>query len=62
MKYETACNKAREMAKRSAEFTYVVIEDIELNDYQPASEYDMETFFFGCDPVICFDPDGDVAD
>jgi hypothetical protein len=61
MKYETACNKARQMARKSKDFAYVVY-DCDETEYQLATEYDMDTFFFACTPIIAFDPYGDVAD
>ncbi len=60
MKYKTACHKARQLARKTEEITYVVY-DGEDTEYQPASEEDMDTFFYGCNAIIAFEINGDVA-
>jgi hypothetical protein len=56
MTYTEAIQKAKRVAKAKAEWRYVVREG---SEYDTASEYDLETFFLGCEPVLAIGPDGE---
>jgi hypothetical protein len=59
--YSKACNHASKVAKEKGEWMYVVEEPWEYGGgvgYFPATDEDLETFFYGCSVVMSFGPDG----
>lgn len=61
MTYTQACNLASKKAKETNEWRYVVGEPWEYGhgvDYYSASEFDLETYFYGCHVYLTFGPDG----
>ena len=57
MKLETAIKQAKKSAKHYGEDMYVVFD---CDDYRVANEYDMDTFFLGCNAEYIVEPDGSV--
>ena len=62
MTFEAALRKARRIALHRQQFMYIVRDDPDFRDYDIASTYDMDTFYFGLDPIAVIDPDGDSCD
>lgn len=63
MNYNQACNLASKEAKETGESRYVVGENWEYGngvDYFSASDFDLETFFYGCSVYEAFGPDGNL--
>lgn len=54
MTRKQAIAKAARLAKKASEPYFVVFED----GYHVASDYDLDTYFLGCQPILVVDEDG----
>jgi hypothetical protein len=63
MNYDTACRQAKQLAMKHQALAYDVLDgSLDYDgEYEAATEYDLETFFLGCQIIIAFDCDGSVA-
>ena len=58
MNIQQAIKRAKDNAKKSGDWIYVV--KTENGDYDIASEYDLDTFYLGSNPRYAVGPDGEV--
>jgi len=59
-----ALHAAKRIARKRSQIVYVVWssepDDPAGEHYHTATEYDLDTFFAGCDPIAAVEPDGCV--
>jgi len=58
MTKQQAMQRARERALKTRQWRHVMLEDRELDWYETATDYDLETWYLGDTPVASFDPNG----
>ena len=55
---DQAIGKAQSKARKTGEIQYLVIADGELH---VCNDTDLDTFYYGCDPLYAIEPDGTVS-
>lgn len=55
MTFHQAMAQARRRSRRTQQIVYVVFE---AGEYDSASDYDLDTYYLGADPVASVEPDG----
>lgn len=57
MSYQSAIAKAKRLAIRKSEWVYVVCES---GEYDTATEWDLDSFYLGTEPIVAVGPDGQI--
>ena len=60
MTYKQAVTAAAIKAAKRHIWVHVVIEDMGLDEYDTATDADLEGFHAGADPLVSFGPDGSI--
>ena len=58
MTYQQAKMRASKLAKQRNEFVSVVCEDMDFDEYDTATDQDLETYHLGAKPLVTYGPDG----
>jgi hypothetical protein len=60
MKLSAAIAHARKWARKDQIYTYVWLEEAELDEYVPGDDIDADTYFGGQPPAYVCAPDGEI--
>ena len=58
MTFHQALDKASSVARLTNSFRHVLVENSMFSDYEIASDFDLENWFLGSEPLASFGPDG----
>lgn len=58
MTFLQACESASKAAQKTKSFRHVLVENSMFSDYEIASDFDLENWFLGSEPLASFGPDG----
>jgi hypothetical protein len=58
MTFIEALEKASKTAQKTKSFRHVLVENSMFSDYEIASDFDLDNWFLGSEPLASFGPDG----
>jgi hypothetical protein len=58
MTFLQALEKASKTAQKTKSFRHVLVENSMFSDYEIASDFDLDNWFLGSEPLASFGPDG----